>query len=291
MATKTIQELMAEVPEFAKKMKANPQIQELIDLMKTVKGNRYIWMIYVSEHSIMKSKIAVGQNYGKILVSDFEIIMGIDKTTLTPIDLQALESHHKSYEKAMTSTTPKTDDVYYGIAETNGIMKVHKETGNIYISGICEYKKELVSLKEYPVRNSSDLTIAKNKMAKDYGFRRSKYRSYIVDPEGKLFYTSGMKSTIVFRSDEHIILEVLNKLMKRVLNEEEYMAVLEAVADVKSTKGTLEESDISEIVESISTKYSAEPNFNLKEEQLKRLISEIQKRVEEESEDLDESGS
>ena len=72
----------------------------------------------------------------------------------------------------------------YTVLEHCPSIKVHNETGKVYIKGSIVSKKVIVE-GTYPTVNSRPLTIAKNKLRKEF-CSTAKYRQYMVESIGNM---------------------------------------------------------------------------------------------------------
>jgi hypothetical protein len=99
-----------------------------------------------------------------------------------PADIEAIESIQASLRKSLEAGIGNNpaytkQDLYEHVAPG---FKVHRETGEVYVFGILTNKLVLEVKKERPVRNSSQKTVAKDRMRKKH-VMSSKFREFRVD--------------------------------------------------------------------------------------------------------------
>jgi hypothetical protein len=99
-----------------------------------------------------------------------------------PADIEAIESIQASLRKSLEAGIGNNpaytkQDLYEHVAPG---FKVHRETGEVYVFGILTNKLVLEVKKERPVRNSSQKTIAKDRMRKKH-VMSSRFREFRVD--------------------------------------------------------------------------------------------------------------
>lgn len=280
MEKKSIQELKTLVPAFAQLIKTKPNILEIIEAFIGAKGSSLGHFVYQSKNEIMKVVASLGVDYVNARKNDLEKLLAVDLTTVTPLRKQAIEELIDALHKFFNSP-PKPNDTYYGVEGTNGIIKVHRETGNVYIVGFVNKKNTLVLVEEYKKVNSSALTIEKRKVEKELGLRGPDYRNYIIDPDAKLIRCSG--NSFIFESDVNLIVQLIAKHKQKVLSRDEYELILEAVEMSRTAGVPLTEGQIKEIVKTVEGQ--SQSDFNLTKEQVEKMIEEIHKDAGELSED------
>jgi hypothetical protein len=280
MEHKSIQELKTLVPAFDKLITAKPNVLEIIEAFIGAKGSSLGHFVYQSKNEIMKVVASLGVSYPNARKNDLEKLLAVDLTIVTPLRKQAIEKLIESADDSVNSP-PKPNDTYYGVEGTNGIIKVHRETGNVYIVGFVNKKNTLVLMEEYKKVNSSALTIEKRKVEKELGLRGPDYRNYIIDPDAKLIRCSG--NSFIFESDVNLIVQLIAKHKQKVLSRDEYELILEAVEMSRTAGVPLTEGQIKEIVKTVEGQ--SQSDFNLTKEQVEKMIEEIHKDAGELSED------
>lgn len=280
MEYKSIQDLKTLVPAFDKLITAKPNVLEIIEAFIGAKGSSLGHFVYQSKNEIMKVVASLGVSYPNARKNDLEKLLAVDLTTVTPLRKQAMEELIESADDSVNSP-PKPNDTYYGVEGTNGIIKVHRETGNVYIVGFVNKKNTLVLMEEYKKVNSSALTIEKRKVEKELGLRGPDYRNYIIDPDAKLIRCSG--NSFIFESDVNLIVQLIAKHKQKVLSRDEYELILEAVEMSRTAGVPLTEGQIKEIVKTVEGQ--SQSDFNLTKEQVEKMIEEIHKDAGELSED------
>jgi hypothetical protein len=135
---------------------------------------------------ISANLINVGASYAKAKAKDITFLEKLDVTTIkdAKVDSVLLEQARleliKSFKNPSKSRSQGQKDSYFHLL--NG-LKVHVETGEVYIYGYREHKKVIVE-GEYPTVNSRPLTIAKNTLRKQ--LRTGKFTQYKLSNIGKL---------------------------------------------------------------------------------------------------------
>lgn len=277
---KTIQEIEQLVPAFKQNITNHPQIMEVIDHLSKTKGCKFASLFYSTEHEIGNYEILVGADYIVTCKNDVEKIQNADKTLFTPFQLQILDGILISTQKSITN--PKVDNTYYTIEETNGKMKVHSKTGQVYIFGRKRKKNVLVSLKEFPITNSSPETIEKRRLSKILGLQRSEVRQFTVEPELKLISISGNGGLITCGNLEFTILKLMREIKGRILTAEEYDLVISTIGTMGNIGVQLSNQQISDIVKTIQKQ--SQKDFNLTKEQVDEMLERIENTIQDSSE-------
>lgn len=135
--------------------------------------------------------INIGVNYGNVKQKDLEYLQDLDVTTLVreadeekeliALDKELLTEAKEALLKSQTAPSKnqsKAQTDAYTRIEGAPQLKVHNETGKIYLEGYQVSKNILVE-GEYKKVNSRPLTIAKKEIKK--GMRVSKIRQYKLD--------------------------------------------------------------------------------------------------------------
>ena len=123
-----------------------------------------------SNGEISNNIVNIGANLDNAKKKDIEFLKG--KSGTTEIDELARLDLIKSLETPNANRSKGQIDAYTTIAKG---IKVHNETGEIYVFGL-RMKKEVVRQGIYPVVNSKALTIAKNALRKD--LKSSKFTQF-----------------------------------------------------------------------------------------------------------------
>lgn len=111
--------------------------------------------------------INVGMNYKNCVAKDIEYLQNLDVTTMewksSMVDIfKAKEALIKAFQKPSENRSKGQVDAYTHIVEG---VKVHNQTGNLYIYGYRQYKV-VIKNGEYPIVNSKPETIAKDELRK-----------------------------------------------------------------------------------------------------------------------------
>lgn len=96
---------------------------------------------------------------------------------------EVIDSMRESLDKGIGNNSKYTNaDTYEHIGAN---MKIHKETGELYVTGFVVRKTTLEILQPYDKKNSSEKTLAKDNVKRKYT-RMAKFRQYIIKPENML---------------------------------------------------------------------------------------------------------
>lgn len=129
---------------------------------------------------VSNNLINVGASYEKAKAKDIEFLENLNvndyqfKSDLTLID-EARKELIASFIKPSESRSNGQKDAYTNIVAG---VKVHNETGILYIYGYRE-RKEVLKAGEYPTVNSKPLTIAKDELRKL--LRTGKFTQYALE--------------------------------------------------------------------------------------------------------------
>lgn len=158
------------------------EILQLLGMLKTGEGASFASFVYRSKGTgeLAKLVVLLGSDTKSLYQMDLEILK-TKKDMLEGINLQACEaliaSREKSLEVGIGNNPAYTNaDTYVFPKGLDGI-KVHKETGELYVTGLVQSKVTLEE-GEYKVVKSKPLTLAKKEIEKD--LPSSKFRTYIL---------------------------------------------------------------------------------------------------------------
>lgn len=131
---------------------------------------------YISQNNETSNVlINLGVDYGRAKDKD---VKRLTKTTYNePILEEARQSVINSLVKPSETISDGQKDAYVNLIKG---LKIHKETGQLYIWGFLR-NKQVIAKGEYKVVKSKPLTLAKNEIKKQLS--TSKFRQYIITPE------------------------------------------------------------------------------------------------------------
>lgn len=145
---------------------------QVINLVKNAVSNSITGVTFFSVKNYTNSNnetsnqlINVGVNYEKAKQKDIEFLENLDlsqHTFKSPLDLiiEAKEELIKAFIKPNQNRSNGQINAYTNIFSG---VKVHNETGKLYVYGY-RVSKEILVKGEYPSVNSKPLTIAKNEL-------------------------------------------------------------------------------------------------------------------------------
>jgi hypothetical protein len=166
----------------------SPQAQRVIDLLKNAVKNSPTGVSLVSIRSytnksgeISNNRINIGASYEKAVEKDIEFLKNLDVTTIEgrKSDVITLEKNRialiEAFIKPNENRSNGQKEAYIHICKG---LKVHIETGAIYIYGLRVAKEVLVQGEYKSVKSSSD-TIAKNELRKL--LKSGKFTQYVIN--------------------------------------------------------------------------------------------------------------
>jgi hypothetical protein len=174
------------------------KIAKIVEKFSMLNGTRFVGIReYLNSHNEISNVVVNADfNYGNAVAKDLNTLKSGTMQDVENIafgskfnkDLvsQAINKMIESFEKNQNPETQSAQskaqqDTYTKV--TNSI-KMHNETGQLYIYALQVSKKVLVE-GEYKEKNSKDLTLAQNAVKKYFDLSTAKYRSYVID-ENKL---------------------------------------------------------------------------------------------------------
>lgn len=145
-------------------------IAELVGLIGSGKGAKFASLTYRAKESgeLARHVVILGASTEVLYTKDIEILEDM-VTRLTGIELTAanelLASRRQSLDKGIGNNDAYTNADTYVYAQGIPGVRIHKETGILYVSGLVESKKVIEEGTHKKV-NSSEKTIAKRKIEK-----------------------------------------------------------------------------------------------------------------------------
>ena len=151
----------------------------------TENGCRFMTFIYASKGTggVGKYQINFGISNESACKADktlLEAYQPQDETETLALN-EMIQSINETLTKGVSDSYTQVDTF---VPIGKGI-KQHKETGEIYISGLVESYEEIeapITPKKKPL-NSSAKTLAKEKIRKELELKRNRFRSFILSPD------------------------------------------------------------------------------------------------------------
>ena len=155
----------------------NSKLVILKELLAT-KESRFASITYTNQKGeTSKYLLHLNVNYGRVLANDLKALQRIDRTSLTGVELQALDELIASVQSSINGFNPNyTKHDYYEVLTPGFPVKFHEDT--LYVNAFVVKKVVIVPV-EYPAVKSSAKTIAKNKMRKL--LKTNKFREFRLD--------------------------------------------------------------------------------------------------------------
>ena len=149
----------------------------------TKNGCRFVGFLYQSKTTgeVANYCINLGVDYTEAVQHDLDAVKAYDPAD--DLEQTAKDEIVSSLEKTLQPKTieEQKEDVYDHIGKG---LKQHKEKGSLYIWGFQQSKTQVEPpTKEDKPKNSSSLTLAKEKIKKSCGFKTTKFRQYILGQE------------------------------------------------------------------------------------------------------------
>ena len=155
---------------------------ELLSELSKIQGVSFISFNYTAKESGEKSKVTVivGASTENLYNKDVDYLTSLLPTLdgiRKEVGTELLDSRKESLEKGIGNNSRYTkSDTYVHLENLPGV-KVHKEDGTLYITGLVHHK-EVLEKGTYKTVNSSDRTIEKNKIRKE--LPSSRFREYVL---------------------------------------------------------------------------------------------------------------
>jgi hypothetical protein len=163
-------------------------IQEMLDAIGKKLGATFASFTYQTKETgeIAKYNLVLGASTENLYKRDVELLERVTRllkaikaqphTILAAEEL--LASRNESLTKGIGNNDAYTNaDTYYYVAGLNGV-RVHKETGVLYVSGLLNRKEVLVAGAPRKKVNSAPKTIAKKKIG--YMLPSGRYRLFVL---------------------------------------------------------------------------------------------------------------
>lgn len=176
----------------------NDKTKRIIAKFVLLNGSSFVGIKrYLNSHNELSNHVVIADfSYGNAVAKDLATLKGAtEQDALTIIDqfnkewkkdsvMFAINKMIESFEKNQNPETQSNQskgqqDAYTKV--TNSI-KVHNETGKLYIYALAVSKQVLVE-GVYEPKNSKELTLIQNAVKKYFNLSTAKYRSFIVDEE------------------------------------------------------------------------------------------------------------
>lgn len=173
--------------EISKVVVVNSSAAQVITMVKNAvskspTGVSFLSVRYYTNKNGETSHYSInfGAKYENAVARDIEFLRNVDVTTMTwkspMIEIfKAKEALLASFEQPDKVRSDAQKDTYEHISKG---LKVHNETGALYVYGYLKSKKILIK-GEYKTVNSSAQTIAKDEIRKH--LRTGKFRMFVLD--------------------------------------------------------------------------------------------------------------
>lgn len=154
--------------------------------LSTITGVSFVSIVYKNEQNeIQKTLINVGVSYENAKLKDIEYLKDLDVKTIKSSQNNAtLEQARVALLGALISPNKTRSqgqkDAYNYL---NNGLKVHIETGQLYVVGM-KVKKEVLVQGEYKADTRRPLTVAKDDIRK--GMKSTQYRNYNLSNMGSV---------------------------------------------------------------------------------------------------------
>lgn len=178
-------------------MKTQTQQNNVLAVAKTIKGSTFVGTTYRNAQGELSRQLLVsGITYENLLQHDFNALIEnqskVFETKKFSVELltQAYNKLYTSLEKRLSNPETKAKllaekdstivrsqaqiDTYTHLAKG---IKVHNQTNEIHVFGLCVKKKVLEPI-EYKPTKSNELTICQNYIKKLCDFKQSKYKTF-----------------------------------------------------------------------------------------------------------------
>jgi hypothetical protein len=148
-------------------------------------GARFVSLTYTNANKEeARHLILLGVDYNRITRATLASVLL--KTVSNPVEAQAKAEVVASLRETLAAqaegrahSADTNADTYVSIPGVRGV-KIHKETGQVYVAG-AGVSKTVITPGVYPVVKSSAKTLAKNALLR--GTPRAKWRQFIIAPE------------------------------------------------------------------------------------------------------------
>lgn len=209
-------------------LNGNYILSEIVRSMTTLKAPRFVSFIYENEYEISAVTILVGANLENAYRRDLAVLEELNRHESHPVNKLAInemmESLKESLEKGIGNNSRYTNKgVYTHVEGNNGSVKVHDDKGMVYLTGTVIRKRVLVKLADRKQVNSSEKTLAKNRIKRDY-CKMTSFRQYKLDATS-LTSISFDRNKVVFNADKYNKAAKISKEYGRALTEMEYRAL------------------------------------------------------------------
>ena len=147
-------------------------------------GAKFASLTYTAKESgeIARFVVLLGTNYGRLLAASLKKVELVK--TATDLAAEAKQEVIASLTQSIVAFETETANPDYTCAETyqqiTSGVKLHKENGTVYVSGIVISRK-VINAGVHKVVNSKPLTVEKNRIKK--GTAIAKWRQFILGAE------------------------------------------------------------------------------------------------------------
>lgn len=154
--------------------------------LSQITGCSFVSIVYTNKDGeVQKTLINVGVSYDNAKLKDIEYLKGLDVKTIKSSQNKAtLEEARKALLGALISPSKAHSQGQINAYEyLNNGLKVHKESGKLYVVGM-KVKKEVLKQGEYKADTRRPLTVAKDDIRKT--MKSTQYRNYDLSEMAKV---------------------------------------------------------------------------------------------------------
>lgn len=154
--------------------------------LSTITGVSFVSIVYKNaDNEIQKTLINVGVSYENAKLKDIEYLKDLDiKTIKSSQNQSTLEQARVALLGALISPSKSRSQGQINAYDyLNNGLKVHKETGALYVVGM-KVKKEVLVQGEYKADTRKPLTVAKDDIRKT--MKSTQYRNYDLSNMGSV---------------------------------------------------------------------------------------------------------
>jgi hypothetical protein len=160
-------------------------LSEVVGLLGEGKGAKFANIVYrvKKNNELAKYRIILGASTEVLYAKDIVKLDELYPTLTAALDKEACKAIRDSREESLTlgvgnNTKYTCADTYVAVMGIPGV-RVHKETGCLYVSGLVEEKTILEAGEPYKEVKSKPLTIAKQKIEKT--LPSSRFRLLVIE--------------------------------------------------------------------------------------------------------------
>jgi hypothetical protein len=163
----------------------NINIKTLEELRNsTAKGCRFTSFLYCSRTTGETSRYTINLGIDYRSACEHDLLAIESYTPKDSIETEAKEKIVASLRETLTEGVSKSYTQKDSFENIGKGIKQHKETGEIYIYGFVQQKEQIAEpINPRKPVNSKPLTIAKNRIEKLCGFKRTRFAQFILSAD------------------------------------------------------------------------------------------------------------